>query len=82
MFSFFFSIYFLNLGIVILVEYLREKISRIRWDKIFSHDTLSLRKSKLKICEVYFNLAKYSLGMSKQSIEGYYTCENKSKIQN
>lgn len=41
---------------------LYEKINRKYIDKIFSHDALFQRKSSLKICKVYFNLAKYQLG--------------------
>lgn len=43
-------------------------------------EVLSLKKSSLKICQVYSNLAScYRLGRSKQS-GGYRKCENKWKI--
>lgn len=48
---------------------LYEKISRKYIDKIFSYDALFRRKSSLKICKVYFNLAKYQLGWINNSQE-------------
>lgn len=43
----------------------------------FPRDASFLRKSSLKICQVYVDSTKYQLVMSEQSAAGYYACENK-----
>ena len=49
---------------------------------IFLSEVLLSRKSSLKICQVYSNLANYQLGMSRGSIGSYSKCINGWKMWN
>lgn len=49
---------------------------------IFLSEILLSRKSSLKICQIYSNLANYQLGMIRGSVGSYSKCINGWKMRN